>query len=94
MTVFNDVNGLTGIKALKLDGATKWIGQSAVVGAIDATDLSAAIFSLSAYSVNSAVFACNSGTAATISATVAQLLTVLAKQGIITVNYDGTNKVS
>ena len=89
MTAFKDVGGLTGIKALKLDGASKYVGTSANVAGIDSTFNVAALFSFTNYSVNAAVIDCNDATAANVMKALTQLIATLAAQGIVNETHNG-----
>jgi hypothetical protein len=96
MTNFKDVNGLQEILGIKLNGATEWMGKSANIAAMDTTDGSALVFSISNYasvSATSTVFDCAATGGTKSSNTIGQLIAHLGKMGLATVYYDGTNKI-
>lgn len=96
MTSFKDNSGLTNIKGIKLDGATRWIGTSANIAAMDTTSACACVFSLTNFASTSTiaeVFDCATASATRANNLVGLLLCEMAKQRLITVYYDGTNKI-
>jgi hypothetical protein len=86
MVYFRDLDGIQEVKALKLQGGTKFLGTSANVAGITTVADSAAVFSFTNFSVNAAVIDSAETTAANIAKVLTQLIDVLAAQGICTVN--------
>lgn len=90
MAFHKDHDGLQGVEGIKLDGATKWIGTSANVAAMDSTNLSACVISITNYSVvTSGVLDATSSDAATGATNLCTLIKALADQGILTISKDG-----
>lgn len=85
-----DLGGLQQIKGIKLQGATKWIGTSANVAAMDTTAGAPITFSLTNYSANAAVIDSTSSTAATNAAVITQVIAALAAAGICTETHNGS----
>lgn len=98
MTINADVNGLTGIKALNFDGATAdyYFGKSANVAAMTTTANAPLVFSISNYasiSTTATVFNANDTSIQKPMNCIGLLLVELARRGLCTVYYDGTNKI-
>lgn len=96
MTTFADLSGLSGIKALKLDGADYWAGYSSTVVGIDTTSACCAVLSFSNWASSSAVGSVidAASTYGNDSANaLAQIARMLESLGLCTIYYDGTNKV-
>ena len=92
MTNHEDLDGLQGIKGLKLNGATQWIGVSSNIAAMDSTAGAANTLSVTNHSINNqlGVLDATSSTAATVATNLNTLINKLALAGVITVTYDGT----
>jgi hypothetical protein len=94
MTTFKDADGLQGIKALKIDGATKWLATSSVAAALDTTNVSSLVCSFTNAIALSPTTALNVESCSTqlLAQHYCGLVRALADAGICTTYYDGTNK--
>jgi Na+/H+-translocating membrane pyrophosphatase len=94
MTTFKDVGGLTSVKAVKIDGASKWLAKSSVAVALDTTNNCSVVCSFTNAITLSPTTALNveSCTTQQLAQHYCGLVRALADAGIMTSYYDGTNK--